>query len=496
MLSPEEIKRFIDDDLKSERKRRAAVGERYYEGKHDILKSRLFYYNADGELVEDKARSNIKISHPFFTEISDQLSAYVLSGEQNPIRAKETAEGLQELLDLYFDDEFYAEFEEVLTGGYNKGFDYLYAFKGAEDRLSFQYADGMGVVEIRAKDSDDGCEYIIYHYIDRIDKGKKEIRRIQVWDSKETRYFVQVGGGAVQIDDTVAVNPRPHVVFTDEKGQKMGYGLGYIPFWRYDNNRKQISGLKPIKALIDDYDLHACSLSNNLQDFDTPLHVVMGYQGDNLEELQQNIKTKKIIGVDENGGVEVKTVDIPYQARKEKLEIDEKNIYRFGMALNTAGLKDTAATTNLLIKAAYSLLDLKAGKTIKRAKKFLKPIIKIVLAEINEANGTDYQYSDIYFDFTPSPLINESENLANDKTREEAKQLAINTILSIAANVGDEKTLQAICEVMEWDFEELRGEVEKMQEAQKLLNAENELKAVVPEEGILAEDAISGSMAE
>lgn len=496
MLSPEEIKRFIEDDLKSERKRRAAVGQRYYEGKHDILKSRLFYYNADGELKEDTTRSNIKISHPFFTEISDQLSAYVLSGNQNPIRAKKTAEGLQEKLDLYFDDEFYAEFEDVLTGGNNKGFDYMYGYKGEEDRMAFQYADGMGVVEIRAKDSDDGCEYIIYHYIDRIDKGKKEIRRIQVWDSKETRYYVQVGSGAVQIDDTVAVNPRPHVIFTDEKGQKMGYGLGYIPFWRYDNNRKQISGLKPIKALIDDYDLHACSLSNNLKDFDTPLHVVMGYQGDNLEELQQNIKTKKIIGVDESGGVEVHTVDIPYQARKEKLEIDEKNIYRFGMALNTAGLKDTSATTNLLIKAAYSLLDLKARKTIKRAKKFLKPIIKIVLAEINEANETDYQYSDIYFDFSPSPLINESENLANDKTKEETKQLAINTILSIAANVGDEKTLQAICEVMEWDFEELRGEVEKMQEAQKLLNAENELKAIEPEEGIPADDAESGSIAE
>ena len=52
-LSVAEIKKFIDDDTGSTKKRKAAVGERYYHGEHDILKSRLFYFNADGKLVED-----------------------------------------------------------------------------------------------------------------------------------------------------------------------------------------------------------------------------------------------------------------------------------------------------------------------------------------------------------------------------------------------------------------------------------------------------------
>ncbi len=47
-LSVNEIKRFIEDDSASEKKRIAAVGRRYYEAEHDILKCRLFYYNADG----------------------------------------------------------------------------------------------------------------------------------------------------------------------------------------------------------------------------------------------------------------------------------------------------------------------------------------------------------------------------------------------------------------------------------------------------------------
>ena len=192
MLTEAEIKRLIDDDALSERKRFAAVGQRYYEGEHDILNYRMFYYNTDGELVEDKARSNSRICHPFFTEHVDQLAAYILSFEENPIQAKPIAEGLQDHLDEYFDDEFWAEMQELITGTNAKGFDYLYGYKNHEDRLAFQHADSLGVVEVRAKDTDDGCEYIIYWYVDRINKDNQEIKRIEVWNDKETTFFKQV----------------------------------------------------------------------------------------------------------------------------------------------------------------------------------------------------------------------------------------------------------------------------------------------------------------
>ena len=89
MLSVAEIKRFIDDDITSERKRFAGIGQRYYEGKHDILNYQMFYFNGDGILVKDEYRSNIKISHPFFTLLADQHAAYMLSFKENPIRAKQ-----------------------------------------------------------------------------------------------------------------------------------------------------------------------------------------------------------------------------------------------------------------------------------------------------------------------------------------------------------------------------------------------------------------------
>lgn len=482
MLTEAEIKRLIDDDAVSDRKRQAAVGQRYYEAEHDILNYRMFYYNADGILVEDKARSNSRICHPFFTEHVDQLTAFILSFEENPIQAKATADGLQEHLDVYFDDEFWAEMAEVITGTTAKGFDYMYGFKNSEDRMAFQHADSLGVVEVRAKDTDDACEYVIYWYVGRIGKDKKLIKRIQIHDKDQTWFYMQEDDGKIVLDDNVLINPLPNIVWTDPKtGAKYGDSLGFIPFWRLDYNMKQFSALKPIKGLIDDYDLMECGLSNNVQDFDTPIHLVKGYDGDDLNELQQNIKTKKIMGVPgTDAGLDILTVDIPYQARKTKADEDEKNIYRFGMAFNSSQSGD-GNITNVVIRSRYTLLELKADKLVKRLKRFLKGIIRVVLDEINAKNGTDYQYTDVEVKFEYIVPTNEQENVQNAKTEAETQQIRINTILNIAANVGDEQTLKAICDEMDWDFDELKEQLEKAPE-NDLNDAMTALEGVVTDE--------------
>lgn len=483
-LSVAEIKRFMDDDITSERKRFAAVGQRYYEADHDIMKCRLFYYNADGKLVEDTTRSNIKICHPFFTELVDQTASYLLSSKENPIRARDNAEGLQEHLDTYFDEVFWAEVFDLVVGANSKGFEYIYSYKNTENRLAFQCADSMGVVEVREKDTDDGCKYVIYWYIDRIEKGKKEVKRIQVWSETETTYYVQSGkSGKIELDKSVEYNPRPHIVFTDPKTKKkMGYGLGYIPFWRLDNNRKRISGLKPIKGLIDDYDTMMCGLSNNLVDFDTPLHIVSGFQGDNLDELQQNLKTKKIVGVDSDGGVNVQTVNIPYEARRVKAEEDEKNIYRFGMGFNSSQVGD-GNITNVVIRSRYTLLDLKANKLEKRLKQLLREIVKVVLAEINTTYNKSFQSSDVYFDFSRDIMTNETENIQNDLLKAQIKQVELNNILNIAASIGDEEALKAICDVMDLDFKEIKDKMKQPDNPlADLQKAMGELEGVVTNE--------------
>lgn len=455
MLTEQEIRYFISDDAGSQRKRKAREAQGYYEGEHDILNYRMFYYNSDGELVEDTTRSNIKISHPFFTELVDQQVQYMLSGDGSFVRSD--VEGLQSKLDEYFDEDFKAELTDLLTGTITKGFDYLFAYQNEHDRLAFQYADSLGVIEVRAKDTDDNCNYVIYWYIDRIAKNNKVIKRIQVWDDEKTTYYVQNDEGGIDLDESVDINPRPHVIY--ERDNSLYYKpFGFIPFFRLDNNKKQISNLKAIKGIIDDYDIMSCGLSNNLADFDHPLHVVRGFEGDNLDELSQNLKTKKTIGVDSEGGVEVHTVDIPYQARLTKMEQDEKNIYRFGMGFNSAQIGD-GNITNIVIKSRYALLDLKCNKLEIKLKQFLKKIVKVVIDEINKKNNSAYKVEDVWFDFKREVMTNASDNAQIYKTEAETRQIEINTILGLHGVIDDKNVIKSICDVLELDYEEVKNNI-------------------------------------
>lgn len=459
MLREDEIKQFIEDDRLSEKKRLASIGKKYYDGLHDIRNYRLFYYNADGDFVEDRSRSNIKISHPFFTEIVDQAVQYMLSGKNGYVKSDDPE--LQRQLDLYFNNNetFTSELYEMLTDCMVKGYSYMYMYKGADDRLTFQCADSMGVIEVRAKDTDDHCEHIIYWYVDRIAKGRKAIKRIQVWDDKQIYFYVQDDDGKIQKDYSVDYNPKPHVVYT-QGGQKYGYGLGYLPFFRLDNCKEQVSSLHAIKALIDDYDLMSCGLSNNLQDASEYLVVVKGYAGEDLDELQQNIKVKKMIGVDgdENGGVDFKTVDIPYQARKAKMDEDEKNIYRFGFAFNSAQVGD-GNITNIVIKSRYALLDMKCNKLEIKLKEFMRKIVKVVLQEINEKMNAHFTQADVYFDFTREVMTNAADNAQIELIQSQTRGQDLTNILNVASKLDNDTIVKNICQVLELNYEEIMAKV-------------------------------------
>ena len=451
MLTTEEIKEIINRErqLKDE----PITAQRDYEGNHDITNYKLFYYDGDGTLKEDKTKSNIKISHPFFMELVDQLVQYMLSGKDSFVYSSD--DSLQKILDKQFNnnDAFKAELHELLTGVSVKGSEYMYMYRDSKDRLRFEVADSLGIAEVRAKDTSDHCDYIIRWYIDRIDKDSEKIRKIEVWDNEKTTFFMEEGDKGIILDENVPLNPRPHTVY--RKGDSLySESFGLIPFFRLDNNMKRRSDLYPIKALIDDYDLMSCSLSNNLQDLTEGIYVVKGYNGDNLTELITNMKTKKAIGVGEEGDVDIKTVAIPYEARKVKMELDEKNIYRFGMGFNSSQIGD-GNITNVVIKSRYALLDLKSNKLEMRLRKFIRELVSVFLNDYNMRNRTAYDDEDVKIEFTREIISNGTDNAQIDYLKSQSLLMKIEALNSLSGVLDNDILLKEICDTLEVDYEEV-----------------------------------------
>lgn len=466
MLTVEEIRAHIDSDLASEAKQQARTGERYYKGDHDIKKKRIFFINADGILEEDKTKANTRICHRFFTENVDQAVQYLLSGDEPIIKSDDP--DLQDLLNERFNenDEFMAELYDIVEGCIVKGFEYAYVFKNDEGKTCFKCADSLGIVKIRAQATDDQCEYVIRHYMDAIEKDSKRIRRIEVWDEQQTTFFVQEDEGEIRLDDSREHNPRPHTLLK-KKGDEKTYfeGFGFIPFIELPYNKYRASGLQPIKDLIDDYDEMNCGLSNMILDTAEALYIVHGFEGDNLDELMRNIKAKKHIGVDENGDVDIKTIDIPVEARKAKMEEDKNNIYHFGQAFNTEGLKDTNATTNLAIEMGYSLLEMKRVKLAVQVKKFLRKAVEITLEEVNRAGQTDYRLKDVYFNFKAEPPVNRKETAEMELVEAQKRQTEINTVLNLQEHLDNETLMQLICEQLELCYNDIKDKLPQPEES-------------------------------
>lgn len=456
---------IINTDKNSEKKRRARQCNNYYEGKHDILEYKIYFFDEKGDLKEDTTRSNIKISHPFFTELVDQRADYVLSKFE--IKAKKESDKLlNDQLKYYFGAAFKKELHETEVGTAKLGWSYMYATLDKNFKTRFKNAEGLGVIEVRDEQTDE-IKYIIYIYIDRIDKGKTEVTRIEVHDKKQTFYYMLKGRNLTK-DLKKAINPQPHKMWNEVQTDgttKTMYdtrGFDYIPFFRLDNNKRQTSDLKVIKALIDDYDLHACALSNNLVDFDFPIYAVKGYQGNDLGELMVNLRTKKTIGTGESGGLEVHTTDIPYEARKVKLELDERNIYRFGRGFNSLGeMADTANNSITAIKSKYTLLDLKCNRAAINLDTFLDPLIQIALNEINEENGTEYTLNDVEKVLEREMITNEKEKAEIEKVEAETKAIKIGCVLDCASYLPDETFIKEICEYLDIDYSEIETKIKE-----------------------------------
>jgi putative lipase involved disintegration of autophagic bodies len=162
------------------------------------------------------------------------------------------------------------------------------------------------------------------------------------------------------------------------------------------------------------------------------------------------------------------------------MQEDEKNIYRFGMGFNSSQLGD-GNVTNVVIKSRYALLDLKCNKLEIRLKQFLKKILKVVLDEINRTDGTEYQMSNVWFDFSREIMTNASDNALIEKTDAEKQQIQVNTVLGLQGVLDDETIVQNICDILELDYEEIKGKL-PMNDEDDLDDAKNTLEGVIVNE--------------
>ena len=452
-----ELGKLITEDLISIEKKEMKVSKRYYNKKHDILDYRLFYVDSDGITREEKNRSNIKIPYPFYTEIIDQKVNYLL-GKRAEFKTEN--EQLEALLKNYITPDFYQMMDDLVEGASLKGIEGVYYWFDSQGMIQFEVVDSYNLIFLN--DEFGELAQVIRHYAVKAEvNGKQEtIEKAEVFDEEGVHYFVKEysrgNQSAYKRDLSQPINPRPYKMIRKDGQLYKPTGPQNLPILIMENNKQHTPDLNGIKDLIDNYDLNASSLSNNLQQFDYPIYAVKGYGGDNLEDLVNNLQNRKTIGIPEDGGLDVHQLDVKYEAREAKLDIDKEAIYRFSMSFDsTASTKGDRALTNIGIKSRYTLLDIKANKTETRLRKVLNQILELILENIQELTGQSYDISEIEVVFHRSSLTNETELAEQKHLEAQALLTRINAIMNASLILDKQLLAELLAKELKIEDEEI-----------------------------------------
>lgn len=174
-----------------------------------------------------------------------------------------------------------------------------------------------------------------------------------------------------------------------EIGQQNYNVLPLIPMYANDQATSELT--PSIKSKIDLYDRIISDFGDNLDRANDVYWVLNNFGGDvtSITQMFEYINRLKAV-INQSDGMggggstaEPRTLEVPYQARKEAMDILRKALYADYMALDMDAITG-GSLTNVAIKVAYSSMDLKASRFEWQAFSFVQAVLKLLGIETEE----------------------------------------------------------------------------------------------------------------
>ena len=164
-----------------------------------------------------------------------------------------------------------------------------------------------------------------------------------------------------------------------------GEGYGRLPLIPLMANADGTSELTPaIKAKIDAYDAILSDFADNLDRANDVYWVLNNFGGtmDEVAELLEQINRVKAVanftdGSGSGATAEPHTIEVPYMARREALDLLERALYQDYMALDMDAITG-GSLTNVAIRAAAANLNLKADRYEWQVRQFVQDLLRLI----------------------------------------------------------------------------------------------------------------------
>ena len=351
------IRKLVKSSRKKhvEMSREAAVAERYYRKKNDILKKGARGQVQDGNPMRS---ADNRIPANFYNILVNQKAAYLFT---DPPVFDTGNEGINKAVQEALGDSFSKICKDLCIKASNSTIAWLHYWEDTNGKFRFAAIDPKQIIPVWTDDLEKELSGILRVYYTLNDKGKK-LNIYEYWDGESCHAFYKECREIVD-----ALKPYDASAMAEPPGSdscSWEHGFGEVPFIPFPNNAEGGNDLNDVKELIDAYDKVYSGFLNDLEDIQEVIFVLAGYEGEDLKEFLQKLKKYKTIKVDNEeegkGGLNTLTIDIPVEAREKMLAMTRKSIFEQGMGIDPDP-QNFGNSSGVALKYLYSLLELKAG---------------------------------------------------------------------------------------------------------------------------------------
>ena len=361
---------------------KAAEGQRYYEGDTDIL----YKKNIEEETDNPLRSADNRIPTNYQGLLVDQKASYLLAvPPQFDTDDTETNKKILKVLG----DGFAKTCKDLCIESANKGIAWLHIWKGEDNSFNYALVPAEQIIPIFSNDLNKKVIAVFRVYM-KIDEETGDNYVIyEYWNDKECYTYRRKDN--LDIDSGL----QEYYMFTtrivDEgmntESNTFKHDFGEVPFIPFYNNNIRTNDLKRVKKFIDVYDKVFSGFVNDLDDIQEVIFVLTNYGGEDLKTFLSKLKRNKVVdmqsdGVDDKTALDTIKVDIPVEARREVLEICEKQIFKQGQGVNP-NPQEFGNSSGVALQYLYSLLELKAGLTETEFRLGFSKLIRMILNYLN-----------------------------------------------------------------------------------------------------------------
>lgn len=334
-------------------------------------------FDITGSKLVDFTASNNKIACNYFHRLNTQRVMYSLGSGVSFIDASEVGrtDTTKERLGPHFDHDLQTLAYDALVHGVAFGFwnvDRMYVFPLTEFAPLWDEYDGT----LRA-----GVRFW------RLDPTRPMQAVLYEKDGYTRMQTVRADNGSSSERLVVTEEKRPYVeryTYTPADGiaqviaAENYSALPVVPMWGSKLHQSTLVGMR---QAIDSYDLIRSGFANDLTDCAQIYWLVSNAGGMDDKDLQRFLDRLKVnhvavVDSDEGAGAQAYTQEIPFEARKEYLDMIRNGIYEDFGALDVHTV--AAGATNDHIDAAYQPMDEEASDFEYQVSEFVQRLLSLI----------------------------------------------------------------------------------------------------------------------